>query len=183
MACCRSIYGRSAETSEAGEEALAINEENFPDEGLRKQVKLAADNVESTTTHVGYESGISNLDIFKVKLNDNPGMEVKKSIGVSSFEIEQVTYQKEDASEKEVLTDNGGFMVRMSDFALRLTESDPEISLGGLSCDKKPDCGTYTIDLKLNVWKLDGTGGQDIPMQRTIVWTGRIFNNYILRMP
>lgn len=127
------------------------------------------DNVESTTTHVGYESGISNLDVFKVKLNDNPGVEVKKSIGVSSFEIEQVTYQKEDASEKEVLTDNGGFMVRMSDFALRLTESDPEISLGGLSCDKKPDCGTYTIDLKLNVWKLDGTGGQDIPMQRTIV--------------
>lgn len=35
----------SAETGEAGgqasEEVLAINEENFPDEGMRKQVKLA----------------------------------------------------------------------------------------------------------------------------------------------
>ena len=35
------IWQVSAETSEAGEEALAVNEENFPDEGLRKQVKLA----------------------------------------------------------------------------------------------------------------------------------------------
>ena len=83
------IWQVSAETSEAGEEALAVNEENFPDEGLRKQVKLAADKDNDDILSRSELESFTTLFAYGDDGNNQVGVKIKNLAG-----IEKLTYLK-----------------------------------------------------------------------------------------
>ena len=148
-----------------------------------------ADDVESTVSRIGYGQEIRNLDIFKVRWNENSG---EAAVRATSIEIENVIYRKDENADKEVITDNNGFYIEGIGETLEghlyvdISKEAQKKSLGGLSYDHDsnnefPKPGIYTLDLTVDVVPLSGESDQKaeqevdqaqrqkISLQRTII--------------
>ena len=148
-----------------------------------------ADDVESTESRIGYGQEIRNLDIFKVRWNENSG---EAAVRATSIEIENVIYRKDENADKEVITDNNGFYIEGIGETLEghlyvdISKEAQKKSLGGLSYDHDsnnefPKPGIYTLDLTVDVVPLSGESDQKaeqevdqaqrqkISLQRTII--------------
>ena len=148
-----------------------------------------ADDVESTESRIGYGQKIDNLDIFKVRWNENSG---EAAVRATSIEIENVIYRKDENADKEVITDNNGFYIEgigetmEGHLYVDISKEAPKKSLGGLSYDHDsdnefPKPGIYTLDLTVDVVPLSGESDQKaeqevdqaqrqkISLQRTII--------------
>lgn len=148
-----------------------------------------ADDVESTESRIGYGQEIRNLDIFRVRWNENSG---EAAVRATSIEIENVIYRKDENADKEVITDNNGFYIEGIGENIEgllyvdISKEAPKKSLGGLSYDHDsdnefPKPGIYTLDLTVDVVPLSGESDQKaeqevdqaqrqkISLQRTII--------------
>ena len=148
-----------------------------------------ADDVESTESRIGYGQEIRNLDIFKVRWNENSG---EAAVRATSIEIENVIYRKDENADKEVITNNNGFYIEGIGETLEghlyvdISKEAPKKSLGGLSYDHDsnnefPKPGIYTLNLTVDVVPLSGESDQKaeqevdqaqrqkISLQRTII--------------
>ena len=148
-----------------------------------------ADDVESTESRIGYGQEIRNLDIFRVRWNENSG---EAAVRATSIEIENVIYRKDENADKEVITDNRGFYIEgigetmEGHLYVDISKEAPKKSLGGLSYDHDsdnefPKPGIYTLDLTVDVVPLSGESDQKaeqevdqaqrqkISLQRTII--------------
>ena len=148
-----------------------------------------ADDVESTESRIGYGQEIRNLDIFKVRWNENSG---EAAVRATSIEIENVIYRKDENADKEMITDNSGFYIEgigetmEGHLYVDISKEAPKKSLGGLSYDHDsdnefPKPGIYTLDLTVDVVPLSGESDQKaeqevdqaqrqkISLQRTII--------------
>lgn len=129
-----------------------------------------ADDVESTESRIGYGQEIRNLDIFKVRWNENSG---EAAVRATSIEIENVIYRKDENADKEVITDNSGFYIEgigettEGYLYVDISKETPKKSLGGLSYDHDsdgndfPKLGIYTLDLTVDVVPLSGENGRN----------------------
>lgn len=129
-----------------------------------------ADDVESTVSRIGYGQEIRNLDIFKVRWNENSG---EAAVRATSIEIENVIYRKDENADKEVITDNSGFYIEgigettEGHLYVDISKETPKKSLGGLSYDHGsdgndfPKPGIYTLDLTVDVVPLSGENGRN----------------------
>ena len=145
--------------------------------------------MESTVSRIGYGQEIRNLDIFKVRWNENSG---EAAVRATSIEIENVIYRKDENADKEVITDNNGFYIEgigetmEGHLYVDISKEAPKKSLGGLSYDHDsdnefPKPGIYTLDLTVDVVPLSGESDQKaeqevdqaqrqkISLQRTII--------------
>lgn len=148
-----------------------------------------ADDMESTVSRIGYGQEIRNLDIFKVRWNENSG---EAAVRATSIEIENVIYRKDENADKEMITDNSGFYIEgigetmEGHLYVDISKEAPKKSLGGLSYDHDsdnefPKPGIYTLDLTVDVVPLSGESDQKaeqevdqaqrqkISLQRTII--------------
>ena len=148
-----------------------------------------ADDVESTESRIGYGQKIENLDIFRVRWNENSG---EAAVRATSIEIENVIYRKDENADKEVITNNNGFYIEGIGETLEghlyvdISKEAPKKSLGGLSYDHDsnnefPKPGIYTLNLTVDVVPLSGESDQKaeqevdqaqrqkISLQRTII--------------
>lgn len=129
-----------------------------------------ADDVESTVSRIGYGQEIRNLDIFKVRWNENSG---EAAVRATSIEIDNVIYRKDENADKEVITDNSGFYIEgigetmEGHLYVDISKETPKKSLGGLSYDHGsdgndfPKPGIYTLDLTVDVVPLSGENGRN----------------------
>lgn len=129
-----------------------------------------ADDVESTVSRIGYGQEIRNLDIFKVRWNENSG---EAAVRATSIEIENVIYRKDENADKEVITDNSGFYIEgigettEGHLYVDISKETPKKSLGSLSYDHGsdgndfPKPGIYTLDLTVDVVPLSGENGRN----------------------
>ena len=148
-----------------------------------------ADDVESTESRIGYGQKIENLDIFRVRWNENSG---EVAVRATSIEIENVIYRKDENADKEVITNNNGFYIEGIGETLEghlyvdISKEAQKKSLGGLSYDHDsnnefPKPGIYTLNLTVDVVPLSGESDQKaeqevdqaqrqkISLQRTII--------------
>lgn len=127
-----------------------------------------ADDMESTVSRIGYGQEIRNLDIFKVRWNENSG---EAAVRATSIEIENVIYRKDENADKEMITDNSGFYIEgigetmEGHLYVDISKEAPKKSLGGLSYDHDsdnefPKPGIYTLDLTVDVVPLSGESDQ-----------------------
>ena len=129
-----------------------------------------ADDVESTESRIGYGQEIRNLDIFRVRWNENSG---EAAVRATSIEIENVIYRKDENADKEMITDNSGFYIEgigettEGHLYVDISKETPKKSLGGLSYDHGsdgndfPKPGIYTLDLTVDVVPLSGENGRN----------------------
>ena len=129
-----------------------------------------ADDVESTESRIGYGQKIENLDIFRVRWNENSGI---TAVRATSIEIEKVIYRKDENADKKVITDNSGFYIEgigettEGHLYVDISKETPKKSLGGLSYDHGsdgndfPKPGIYTLDLTVDVVPLSGENGRN----------------------
>ena len=146
-------------------------------EEIELPILYLADQMESTVSRFAYGEEIKNLDIFRMKWNENSGEE---SVRVTSLDIKKVNYQKNENSDEEVISGNGGFYIEKdgdNEACVDISREDPEKSLGGLSCDGLLKPGKYDLELTLHVKPLSGESDQEtvqaaeqeIPLRRTII--------------
>ncbi len=146
-------------------------------EEIELPILYLADQMESTVSRFAYGEEIKNLDIFRMKWNENSGEE---SVRVTSLDIKKVNYQKNENSDEEVISGNGGFYIEKdgdNEAYVDISREDPEKSLGGLSCDGLLKPGKYDLELTLHVKPLSGESDQEtvqaaeqeIPLRRTII--------------
>lgn len=129
-----------------------------------------ADDVESTESRIGYGQKIDNLDIFRVRWNENSGI---TAVRATSIEIEKVIYRKDKNADKKVITDNSGFYIEgigettEGHLYVDISKETPKKSLGSLSYDHGsdgndfPKPGIYTLDLTVDVVPLSGENGRN----------------------
>ena len=139
-------------------------------EEIELPILYLADDVESTVSRIGYGQEIRNLDIFKVRWNENSG---EAAVRATSIEIENVIYRKDENADKEVITDNSGFYIEgigettEGHLYVDISKETPKKSLGGLSYDHGsdgndfPKPGIYTLDLTVDVVPLSGENGRN----------------------
>ena len=134
-----------------------------------------ADDVESTESRIGYGQEIDERDIFKVKWNENSGI---TPVYIQSMEIENVIYQKDENADKEVISDNSGFIAYIPGAGsdISVSKEDPKKSLGGLCYYSEkglPKPGKYFLDVALYVSasssESEQAQRQKISLQRTII--------------
>ena len=132
-----------------------------------------ADDVESTESRIGYGQEIRNLDIFKVRWNENSGI---TPVYMYSMEIENVIYQKDENADKEAISGNGGFNVSTRPAGTEISKEDPKQSMGFLSYYSKngsPKPGKYFLDVALYVSasfsESEQAQRQKISLRRTII--------------
>ena len=139
-------------------------------EEIELPMPYLADDVESTESRIGYGQEIRNLDIFKVRWNENSG---EAAVRATSIEIDNVIYRKDENADKEVITDNSGFYIEgigetmEGHLYVDISKETPKKSLGGLSYDHGsdgndfPKPGIYTLDLTVDVVPLSGENGRN----------------------
>ena len=139
-------------------------------EEIELPMPYLADDVESTESRIGYGQEIRNLDIFKVRWNENSG---EAAVRATSIEIDNVIYWKDENADKEVITDNSGFYIEgigetmEGHLYVDISKETPKKSLGGLSYDHGsdgndfPKPGIYTLDLTVDVVPLSGENGRN----------------------
>ena len=139
-------------------------------EEIELPILYLADDVESTVSRIGYGQEIRNLDIFKVRWNENSG---EAAVRATSIEIENVIYRKDENADKEMITDNSGFYIEgigettEGHLYVDISKETPKKSLGGLSYDHGsdgndfPKPGIYTLDLTVDVVPLSGENGRN----------------------
>ena len=139
-------------------------------EEIELPILYLADDVESTVSRIGYGQEIRNLDIFKVRWNENSG---EAAVRATSIEIDNVIYRKDENADKEVITDNSGFYIEgigetmEGHLYVDISKETPKKSLGGLSYDHGsdgndfPKPGIYTLDLTVDVVPLSGENGRN----------------------
>ncbi len=134
-----------------------------------------ADDVESTESRIGYGQEIDEQDIFKVKWNENSGI---TPVYIQSMEIENVIYQKDENADKEVISDNSGFIAYIPGAGsdISVSKEDPKKSLGGLCYYSEkglPKPGKYFLDVALYISasssEMDRNQCQKISLRRTII--------------
>ena len=134
-----------------------------------------ADDVESTESRIGYGQEIDERDIFKVKWNENSGITL---VYIQFMEIENVIYQKDENADKEVISDNSGFIAYIPGAGsdISVSKEDPKKSLGGLCYYSEkglPKPGKYFLDVALYVSasssESEQAQRQKISLQRTII--------------
>ena len=134
-----------------------------------------ADDVESTESRIGYGQEIDERDIFKVKWNENSGI---TPVYIQSMGIENVIYQKDENADKEVISDNSGFIAYIPGAGsdISVSKEDPKKSLGGLCYYSEkglPKPGKYFLDVALYVSasssESEQAQRQKISLQRTII--------------
>ena len=139
-------------------------------EEIELPILYLADDVESTVSRIGYGQEIRNLDIFKVRWNENSG---EAAVRATSIEIENVIYRKDENADKEMITDNSSFYIEgigettEGHLYVDISKETPKKSLGGLSYDHGsdgndfPKPGIYTLDLTVDVVPLSGENGRN----------------------
>ena len=132
-----------------------------------------ADDVESTESRIGYGQKIENLDIFRVRWNENSGI---TPVYIQSMKIENVIYQKDENADKEAISGNGGFNVSTRPAGTEISKEDPKQSMGFLfyySKNGSPKPGKYFLDVALYVSAsssgMDRNQCQKILLRRTII--------------
>ena len=131
-----------------------------------------ADDVESTESRIGYGQKIENLDIFRVRWNENSGI---TPVYIYSMEIEKVSYQKDENADKEEISGNSGFIMYTVSEGSKVSKENPGKSMGGLCYYGKEFLkpGKYFLDVALYVSasssEMDRNQCQKISLQRTII--------------
>ena len=131
-----------------------------------------ADDVESTESRIGYGQKIENLDIFRVRWNENSGI---TPVYIYSMEIEKVSYQKDENADKEEISGNSGFIMYTVPEGSKVSKENPGKSMGGLCYYGKEFLkpGKYFLDVALYVSasssEMDRNQCQKISLQRTII--------------
>ena len=131
-----------------------------------------ADDVESTVSRIGYGQKIDNLDIFRVRWNENSGI---TPVYIDSMEIEKVSYQKDENADKEEISGNSGFGMYTVPAGLEVSKENPREALGGVCYYGKEFLkpGKYFLDVALYVSasfsESEQAQRQKISLQRTII--------------
>ena len=131
-----------------------------------------ADDVESTESRIGYGQEIENLDIFRVRWNENSGI---TPVYIYSMEIEKVSYQKDENADKEEISGNSGFIMYTVSEGSKVSKENPGKSLGGVGYYGKEFLkpGKYFLDVALYVSasfsESEQAQRQKISLQRTII--------------
>ena len=131
-----------------------------------------ADDVESTESRIGYGQKINNLDIFRVRWNENSGI---TPVYIHSMEIEKVSYQKDENADKEEISGNSGFITYTVPAGSKVSKENPGEPLGDVCYYGKEFLkpGKYFLDVALYVSasrsELEQAQRQKISLQRTII--------------
>ncbi len=133
-----------------------------------------ADDVESTESRIGYGQEIRNLDIFKVRWNENSGI---TPVYLYSIVIENVSYQKDENADKKAISGYSGFLVGgLGTLRISVSKEEPKKSMGYLSYYSEnglPKPGKYFLDVALYISasssEMDRNQCQKISLRRTII--------------